>query len=192
MKDWKEIGASLEKLKKKDNLFILILVGILLMVITIPVDKKEGKKEEDVIVESTSTDQGTDSIEKMEQRLEKILGKIEGVGKVSVMITLKSSGEKIVEKDLESSGNSTEEADSQGGTRKTTDSSKKEETVFYSSESGSNEPYVIKEMEPEIEGVLVIAEGGDNPSVEKNISDAILALFSIDAHKIKVMKSVNE
>ena len=192
MKDWKEIGASLEKLKKKDNLFILILVGVLLMVITIPVDKKEGKKEEDVIVESTSTEQGTDSVEKMEQRLEKILGKVEGVGEVSVMITLKSSGEKVVEKDLESSGNSTEEADSQGGTRKTTDSSKKEETVFYSNESGSSEPYVIKEMEPEREGVLVIAEGGDNPSVGKNISDAILALFSIDAHKIKVMKSVNE
>ena len=64
MKDWKEIGASLEKLKKKDNLFILILVGVLLMVITIPVDKKEGKKEEDVIVESTSTEQGTDSVDR--------------------------------------------------------------------------------------------------------------------------------
>lgn len=191
MKDWKDIGTSLEKLKKKENLFILILVGILLMVISIPVDKKDREIEE-VVVESTSAGQGMDTVEKLELRLEKILGKVEGVGEVNVMITLKSSGEKVVEKDIESSGNSTEEADSQGGTRKTTDSSKKEETVFYSNESGSSEPYVIKEMEPEIEGVLVIAEGGDNPSVAKNISDAILALFSIDAHKIKVMKSVNE
>lgn len=191
MKDWKEIGASLEKLKKKDNLFILILVGILLMVISIPVEKKD-KGIEEVVVESVSEKQGTDTVEKLELRLEKILGKVDGVGKVNVMITLKSNGEKIVEKDVESSGNSTEESDAQGGSRKTTDSSKKEETVFYSNESGSSEPYVIKEMEPEIEGVLVIAEGGDNPSVAKNISDAILALFSIDAHKIKVMKSVNE
>lgn len=191
MKNWKELGASLEKLKKKDNLFILILVGILLMVISIPVGKKDTEMEE-VTIENNSIEQETDSIEQLEWRLEKILGKVDGVGKVSVMITLKSSGEKVVEKDQESSGNSSEETDSQGGTRKATDNSKKEETVFYSSESGSSEPYVIKEMEPEIEGVLVIAEGGDNPSVAKNISEAILALFSIDAHKIKVMKSVNE
>lgn len=189
MKDWKEILKSVEKLKKKDNLMILILVGVLLMVISIPVDKEkktiEEIPEEKVLVEENS-------VESLEMRLEKILSRVEGVGKVDVMITLKSSGEKIVEKDQESSGNSSEETDSQGGSRKTSDNTKKEETVFYSGESGSSEPYVVKEMEPEIEGVLVISEGGDNALVAKNISEAILALFHIDAHKIKVMKSVNE
>lgn len=59
-------------------------------------------------------------------------------------------------------------------------------------EGGGSEPYVTKEMEPEIEGILVIAQGGDKPSVAQNISEAVLALFPIDAHKIKVMKSVSE
>ena len=42
-------------------------------------------------------------IEKLEQRLETILTAMQGVGKVKVMITLSSSGEKVVEKDMGSS-----------------------------------------------------------------------------------------
>lgn len=191
MKDWKEIVKSLEKLKKKENLFVIILVGVLLMVISLPVDKKKTTMEE-TVVEMPQVEKNLEQVEQLELRLEKILSKVDGVGKVQVMITLKSKGEKKVEKDMESSENTTEESDSQGGERKTTDYNKKESTIFIEKENGGSEPYVTKEMEPEIEGILVIAEGGDKPSVEKNISEAVLALFSIDAHKIKVMKSVSE
>lgn len=189
MKDWKDILKSMEKLKKKENLFVLILVGVLLMVISLPVNKEKDTLEETTI---ETPKKEADQVEQLEQRLEKILSKVDGVGKVQVMITLKSNGEKQVEKDIESSENTTQETDSQGGERKNTEYSKKETTVFAEGENGESEPYVIKETEPEIEGVLVIAEGGDKASVAKNISEAVLALFPIDAHKIKVMKSVNE
>ena len=39
-----------------------------------------------------------------------------------------------------------------------------------------------------VEGVAVIAEGGDHPVVVQNITEAIQALFGIEAHKIKIMK----
>ena len=41
---------------------------------------------------------------------------------------------------------------------------------------------------PSVQGVLIIAEGGDNPVVAENIRDAVLSLFPVEAHKIKVMK----
>jgi stage III sporulation protein AG len=41
---------------------------------------------------------------------------------------------------------------------------------------------------PSVQGVLIIAQGGDNPVVIENIREAVLALFPVDAHKIKVMK----
>ncbi|MEI3220461.1 MAG: hypothetical protein V8S08_13640 [Lachnoclostridium sp.] len=47
---------------------------------------------------------------------------------------------------------------------------------------------MIKEISPEVEGVIVIAEGGDNPVVIQNISEAVQALFGVDTHKIKIMK----
>ena len=51
---------------------------------------------------------------------------------------------------------------------------------------------MIKEMEPEIEGVLVAAEGGDNENVANEITQAVQVLFNIPVHKIKVVKMKGE
>ena len=39
-----------------------------------------------------------------------------------------------------------------------------------------------------VTGVLVSAEGANRSVIVKNIQDAVMALFQVDAHKIKVMK----
>ena len=54
--------------------------------------------------------------------------------------------------------------------------------------NGEETPYVKQELSPRIEGVLVIADGGDNAIVIENITEAVQALFGVDTHKIKVMK----
>ena len=41
---------------------------------------------------------------------------------------------------------------------------------------------------PEIEGVIVAAQGGGDGTVEADITSAIEALLGVAAHKIKVMK----
>ncbi len=95
---------SLNKLKKipKNQLLIGGLAGILLLVIAIPVDKKE-KVQQDQMQELT---QGQSSYEdtgdygkRLERKLEQVLEQMEGVGNVEVMITLKDQGEHVVEKD---------------------------------------------------------------------------------------------
>ncbi len=40
----------------------------------------------------------------------------------------------------------------------------------------------------QVTGVLICAQGGANPIVIKNIQEAVMALFQVDAHKIKIMK----
>lgn len=39
-----------------------------------------------------------------------------------------------------------------------------------------------------VTGILVAAKGADNPVVIRNIQQAVMALFQVEAHKIKVMK----
>ena len=41
---------------------------------------------------------------------------------------------------------------------------------------------------PDVTGVLICAEGGDNSVVVQQIQQAVMALFQVEAHKIKVMK----
>lgn len=150
---------------KKNQLVILLLIGILLIVIAIPAESEEKHNVEN----PGNAENGSGEMygTEMEKRLEKILSEAEGVGVVKVMITFKSSSEKVVEKDREETG---------------------ETTVYNSTLGGEQTPYVSKEMTPEIEGVVVIAEGGRNAVVVKNITEAVQALFDVDTHKIKVMK----
>lgn len=42
--------------------------------------------------------------------------------------------------------------------------------------------------EKKVTGVLIAAEGADDYVVVQNIQEAVMALFQIEAHKIKVMK----
>ena len=39
-----------------------------------------------------------------------------------------------------------------------------------------------------VQGVAVVAEGGDNAVVVRNITEVVQALFDVDSHKIKVIK----
>lgn len=180
--DWK---AWLKRQKgKKDQWLIVVLAGILLLVIAMPTStaKKDNKDNDGENVTQISED--SDSYARLlERRLEEALTQVQGVGKVSVMITLSSSGEKVVEKDKETSSDT-----SADGENKTSQSSSTAETSVYSGDSGSETPYIKKELTPDIEGVMVIADGGDNAVVIENITEAVQALFGVDTHKIKVMK----
>ena len=168
---WKKLRlSSYGQMNKKNQLLIILLVGILLVVIAIPNDSiREEASGETKGGESESQSQSY--TQQMERRLENVLKKVEGVGNVDVMITYKSTSEKVVEKDAGRSDTTTEET-----------------TVYNDTQDGAKSPYVRMERMPEVEGVVLIAEGGNNAVVVKNITEAVQALFDVDTHKIKIMK----
>lgn len=168
-RNWKFPG----EFPKKQQLFLLLLIGIFLVVIAIPTpeQKERTEKVEEDCVESSENMDLASYRKALEQELEEILSQTEGVGNVRVMITFHTSAEKIVEKDLEKS-----------------DSVRQEMTVLQDTSDGAHIPYVRKEIRPQVEGVLISAEGGDHAVVRKEITEAVQALFSIETHKIKIMK----
>ena len=202
-----------EKVLKKDNMIILILTGILLLVIAWPMEEPEkkensvselwdrnngmlqetnettidGKEVNEVSISQSFLDEEY-IVQTLEHRLEEILYAMDGVGQVKVMITLASQGEKIVEKDIPLERSNILEEDSGGGSRSTNEMNSKEETVYSTNSQGDKIPYVVKETGVEVAGVSVVAQGGDNEAVQKNIGEVIQALFGIEEHKIKVVK----
>lgn len=189
IRSWIESLRTGQKRPKKNQLLILLLVGILLFVAVLPVPG--GEEEEDPQTESDTVRSEADpaSYEAyLENKTAEALQHVEGVGRVNVVITLKSSGQKIVEKDQQSSSQTTEEEDSGGGTRNSVEYSSDKTSIYEQDSDGSQTPYVSKELTPEIKGVVVIADGGDNAVVVQNITEAVQALFGVEAHKIKIMK----
>lgn len=189
----------IEKIKSfatnRNNLLALILAGILLMVIALPVDKETERTEEPInndsfLLNGAKEAQDTETeqyIAMMEQKVEELLCKMEGAGKVKVIITLRTSVEKIVEKDVPVTRSNTTEEDSQGGMR-TVNTMDTGENTIYSTAGNVSQPYVVKTVSPEVEGVLVLAEGAGNGTVSKELSDAIQVLFGIEAHRVKIIK----
>ena len=207
----KEIKKKMVGKFTKDNFLIIILAGVLLLVIAWPVKDEKSNTKTDTqsvqwdsevnimdlqsdLTQNTRTDSqnGKDELyayaSYLEASLEELLGTMDGVGKVRVMVTLKSSKEAVVEKDKGTVRSSTTEVDSAGGSRNTTDISDEEETVY----GGGNAPYITKVLAPSVEGVVVSAQGGNNAMIVQNITEAIQALFGIDAHKIKIVKMISQ
>ena len=177
-----------EKKLKRSDWLISVLAGILILIIALPTDTKEKKQaeksKENISKENNTMEASKDEIER---KLEDILEKIDGAGDVKVMITYQDSGTQVVEKDKNTSENSLEESDSTGGVRSTKEQQLQESTVYEDADAG-NTPFVSKELLPKVEGILIVASGGDNQKVKQNISEAVLALFQVEAHRIKIVK----
>lgn len=132
---------------------------------------------------------GSSSYEtRLEERLKNILSSVEGAGQVEVIITFRDSGEKIVNKDIDNSSSIVTEQDSAGGARTSEEKSYQEDTILSGDSYNSGTPYVVQEINPSVEGILVVSDGGDSPVVVEKITDALSALFNLSPHKIKVLK----
>lgn len=169
----------------KDQIFIGILVGVLLLVIALPQSGRSKQDQAEMTLSPKEETEESGAAEKMEQKLQEVLEQVEGIGRVQVMITLKSSGKKTVEKD-----ESVSEEKTGGGAEEVGNEVKRTEktTVFSRDSDGTETPFVIEETAPQVEGVLVAAQGGDNLTVAEDILDAAQVLFGVEAHKIKIMK----
>lgn len=188
----KEIGLP--------KLIIIFAAGILIILLSFPGIFQSSQKAKDnaqdnlqVVQNHTNTTsyESNTYIAEMEKKLKSILSKVSGIGKVEVMLTLKASQEQVPLKDNPSTQESVNEVDGEGGSRTNNSLTREESTVLVADENGNSVPYIIQELEPEVEGIVVIAEGGDNVKIIMDIIEAAQVLFNVPAHKVKVMKMSN-
>ena len=125
--------------------------------------------------------------EYFEEHLEKMLSKMEGVGKVCVVVTMQSSEEMILEKNTPYR-RQTDEETKDGQQSMTTEIESDSQVVFYENSDGRQVPIVVRRCAPTVRGIVVLAQGADMPGVSEKISQLLVALFGIDEHKIKVAK----
>lgn len=173
---------------KKEQWILCGLLGALCLVMAIPTQKKADKEEMVLENEEDLQQESGNEIQQMyEEQLEETLSLVKGVGKVKVAVTMETTGQKVVEKDNPEESEITTEKDKDGGTQQKEVLHTQETTIFQEQEDGSSFPYVTSETYPEVRGVLVVAQGGDNPVVVKQIQEAVMALFHVEVHKVKVL-----
>ena len=186
--------------EKKEKAVILFLLGVFFLLIATPVstfsdknkkglDDQKREKADSAGDASGSVIQNTEKneyIEQLENKLEQTIGGMEGAGNVLFMITLKDNGYRILDKKQPYESESVKSKE-EGKETESNHIRSQQETVLVD-EGGDTAPIVIQEIYPDVEGVVVVCEGGDNSELAIHIKEAVEALFSIDAHKIVVCK----
>ena len=176
-------NQELNRKKTIENLvvFVIILIIVLLSINVIwNKDKKEDNKstidenKKLATIEENSKDDNSLTSEK----LENILSKIKGVGKVKVYITYSQTSQIIPIYNEDISQKDTQEEDTQGGTRKVVETDTKKEVV-YDEKSGSKTIITQSIVSPKIEGAIVTAEGGNNTNTKANIIQAVEAVTRV-------------
>lgn len=179
------------------RLGLLAVAAIILIICSLPQNQSSNLNQTQSIGSSLDTDGDTSLFSyehELENRLEKILGGMEGITSVDVMITLSATSEKVLEKSIQLEENKQEIEKGSGESLEksvTSSLSKKNEALLTGNTSGSM-PYIIKEMSPSIQGVVVAAQGNITQTKIREISEAVQALFGIEAHKIKVIEKKSQ
>ena len=175
--------------KKIENLvfFLIILIVVLVAINLICQDKNEDTQGTDsnkklAMQEQNITEQKT---ENLSNQLKDILQKINGVGKVEVLITYSQTSQTIPLYNEDSSQKDTQEQDKTGGTRKVVETDIKRE-VIYQEINGTKTPITQSTVSPKIEGAIVTAQGATNTNVKADIIQAVEAVTGLASHKIQV------
>lgn len=196
---FKTLFKSEKNNKMGENLIILIIIGVIIIIAGSTlfgekdthkndnagkgVDDKSVENAEEVSVVGVNAER-TD----IEKNIEEILSQINGAGKVDVLVTYSSGREIVPYSDIKKSDELTDEKDSGGGTRKIDQSSYESQIAYEDSGSGVKKPIILKELLPEVKGVVVVADGASDTLVKESLVNAVKVLLDIPIHKIQVFE----
>lgn len=183
-----------DRKKLIENTVVVAIIGVIIIIVGSSFlsggkqDKSTSGKTVTSATEAEDTSYKESGDEALEDRLIKILGQIDGVGRVDVMVTFSAGKENIPAYDIKKNESTTNEKDSGGGTREITQSDYESKMVFEDSQSGSKKPVIIKDLQPVIKGVVVVADGASKPEVKNRICRAVQVLMDIPIHKVQVIE----
>lgn len=147
--------------KKIRYVIVAILFLIVLFIAFGNIKTKENNVNEDFSIDKY--------VSNLESKLTKTLSKVKGAGKVEVVITIDSGMETV----LASKTTITEK----NGVKETV------ETPIII----SGKPVVLKEIYPEIVGVLIVSQGASNISVMNRLQQATVSLLDININQIEIL-----
>ena len=151
--------------KKYKFVLLVVLVGIILMLLPVSSQTKETEENKSQIPQESF------DLAAMEQRMEEVLGKIDGVGKLRLMLTLQSGTRLTLAEDTQRDQDRTQR-----------------ETVTLNRGSGNQEIVITNRFYPVYQGAVVVCQGADSGAVRLAITETVQALTGLPSDRIRVAK----
>lgn len=163
-------GLTCKIMKDKKTLLIVVFAIVGMLMIVFSGDYSADK-------EYSETESVDNIASNYEEKLEKLISEIEGVGKVSVMITYESGEENVFASDKDESFRNGEQKF-------------KNDYIIIDGENGET-GLKIKSIYPEIKGVAVVCSGAHDSVIRERIISVVSALFDINTKNISVVSAEN-
>lgn len=157
--DWKKFVTKFKSIK---NIELYIALALALVVVVVIFVGGSNKNTENSVADNSY-------ISQMEHKICSVVEKIQGCGKASVAISYASNEEKVYAYETETT--------TSGGVTKQTNSLV----------SVKGEPLVSTTLPPKILGVVVVAEGADDPIVRYRIVNVVVTLLDVREKDVQVL-----
>ena len=157
----KKLVAKIKSIKNVE-LYVALVLGVIVLAVVLATSSANTDKS---LVDTTDFDA---YISALENKISSVLGKMDGCGNVKVAISYSSVDEKEYAYETVVSG-------SGANAKKTT-------TVV----KVNGQPLVVKNLTPEITGVVVVADGANDPAVRVKIKQVVVTLLGVSIDKVQV------
>lgn len=174
-------------LKREKNIKYIVGIGIAAIAIIFfsEILPKESKSKQANVTEQKNSDNSSQYVEYLEGKLHKIVSSIKDVGEVEVMVTLESSKEKVYAQQEKKNSDITESEGDSTGTKKQQKDVQESSAIVVDGGSGNGKQALVeKELEPKVQGVVIVCQGGDNPLVQMRINEAVTTALEISSERV--------
>lgn len=177
--------------KNKIENLVFFLIILVITIVAINFIWKDNNKDDTNTNDNSKklasvSQEQTYQEDSLETKLENILSNISGVGNVKVLLTYNETEELIPVYNESDKKSTTNEVDSEGGTRVIEEVDNSKEVVYQ-----KDAIITQKKISPKIEGAIITATGANNATVKTNIIQAVEAATGLATHKIQVFEKQN-
>lgn len=153
--------------KRYKYVVLVALVGVVLMLLPSGGGEQQTAEGADISEDAALTE--------TEQRLERLLGRIRGVGQVQVMLTLKS-------------GAALQLAENRSSTLRDTDTQQQRDVVTLNRGSGYEDVVITRQTYPVYQGAVVVCQGAGDSAVQLAVIQAVSVLTGLGSDRITVVQ----
>ena len=169
---------------------ILGLLGIFLIFISSYIKPSEGANADAEEFEQSNIPTSfelEDYRSNISEELGNMLASMDGVGRTKVMVTLEGTVRNVYATDVDVNGRETSRKSS-GSEDADIQNTEKKSCIVIRQNDGSEKALTIGQLMPQIKGVLVVCEGGEDENVRERIISAVSAALDISETHICVSK----
>ena len=181
MEMWKKTFAIFASDKKIKWVVLIGFIGILLILFSEFFPQKT-KIPQDAV--SVSSDNET-FCKQTEEKLYQLVSSIQGVGEAQVWVTLESGVDYVYLQEEVRNTDTTKDYDEEGvKTLREKDNS--EQKYILVNKNGEEQPLIQKQLEPTVQGVVIVCEGAGSAQVNEQVVNAVTCALGISSNRVYV------